>query len=185
MYRHLSPALRLTFFSLAVCGILYPLAILGAARLLMPESAEGSLLRSFDGTVIGSARIGQSFTRPEYFHGRPSAVDYNAAGSGGSNLSSASPLLRRRAEQAVAAYGATPAAPLPADLAAASGSGLDPDISLAAARIQIPRIAAARKLPVAAIGEIVEAEVSYPGGLRIGEPFVNVLRLNLQLERLP
>jgi len=185
MLNLISGALRLAAVSLAVCGMLYPLAILGMARLLTPESAGGSLLCDVDGKVIGSSRIGQSFTRPEYFHGRPSAVDCNGAISGASNLSSASPLLRRRGEQAVAAYGATPAAPLPADLAAASGSGLDPDISLAAARIQIPRIAAARNLPVGVIGKIVEAQVSYPGGLRLGEPFVNVLQLNLQLDRLP
>lgn len=183
MFHSILGAFRLAACSIAVCCIGYTLLIWGAAQLLMPESADGHLLRNKSGVVIGSSQIAQKFTQDKYFHNRPSAVDYNGAGAGGSNLSSASPEVRRRAEGLIAKYGATRDNPLPADLVTASGSGLDPDISLAAARYQIPRIAKARSVPADAIGKIVEESVSYPGGFLMSEPFVNVLELNLKLDK--
>ncbi|WP_176013026.1 potassium-transporting ATPase subunit KdpC [Victivallis sp. Marseille-Q1083] len=177
-------ALRLALFSIFVCCVVYTLFIWGAAQLFVPESANGRLIRNSAGEVIGSSRIAQKFTADRYFHNRPSAVDYNGAGAGGSNLASTSPALRERAEKLIAEYGATAANPLPADLVTASGSGLDPHISLAAARCQIPRIAEARSVPEEAVGKIVRESVSYPGGFIRSEPFVNVLELNLKLDQL-
>ncbi len=177
-------ALRLAAFSMLVCCVIYTLFIWGAAQLVDPDAADGRLIRDAAGTVIGSRRIAQKFTLDRYFHCRPSAADYNGAGAGGSNLASTSPVLRKRAEGQIAKYGATAARPLPADLATASGSGLDPHITLAAARFQIPRIAKARALSAEAIGGIVAESVSYPGGFLRSEPLVNVLELNLKLDQL-
>lgn len=177
-------ALRLALFSIFVCCVLYTLFIWGAAQLFVPESANGHLIRNSAGEVIGSSQIAQKFTAGRYFHSRPSAVDYNGAGAGGSNLASTSPVLRERVKKRIAEYGATKAHPLPADLATASGSGLDPHISLAAAQYQIPRIAKTRSIPEEAVGKIVRESVSYPGGFIRSEPFVNVLELNLKLDRL-
>ncbi|OQA80535.1 MAG: Potassium-transporting ATPase C chain [Lentisphaerae bacterium ADurb.Bin242] len=184
MTHNLFGAVRLAVFSILICCVVYTGFIWGAAQLFAPDTANGHLIRDDMGTVIGSRQIAQKFTLDRYFHSRPSAVDYNGAGSGGSNLSSASPKLRRQAEERIAGYGATPDRPLPVDLATASGSGLDPDISLAAAQYQIPRIAKARSIPPEAIGKIVAASVSYPGGFITSEPFVNVLELNLKLDKL-
>lgn len=184
MIHHISGAVRLAAFSILVCCVFYTGFIWGAAQLFTPDGANGDLIRNDTGTVIGSRRIAQKFTFDRYFHGRPSAVDYNGTGSGGSNLSSASPEIRKRAEKRIAEYGAAKDHPLPADMVTASGSGLDPDISLAAALYQIPRIAKARSVPAGTIGKIVSASVSYPGGFLMSEPFVNVLELNLKLDKL-
>ncbi len=184
MLHNLTGALRLTAFAMLVCCVVYPLFIWGTAQLIDPASADGQLIRDPGGTVIGSSRIAQEFTSDRYFHCRPSAVDYNGALSGGSNLAATSPELRKRAEAEIARYGATAANLLPADLATASGSGLDPHITLAAARFQIPRIAGARSIPAETVAGIVAANVSYPGGFLRTEPFVNVLELNLKLDRL-
>ncbi len=178
-------ALRLTLFSIFICCAVYTAFIWSAAQILVPESANGHLLRNSSGEVIGSAQVAQKFTSDRYFHNRPSAVDYNGAGAGGSNLASSSPVLRERAETLIAEYGATAANPLPADLATASGSGLDPHISFAAAQYQIPRIAQARSVSEEAIGKIVQESVSYPGGFTRTEPIVNVLELNLKLDQQP
>ncbi len=184
MMHHISGAVCLAAFSILVCCVVYTGFIWGTAQLFAPDTANGHLIRDDAGTVIGSRLIAQKFTRDRYFHCRPSAVDYNGAGSGGSNLSSASPEIRKRAEKRIAEYGATDSRPLPADMVTASGSGLDPDISLAAALYQIPRIAKARSIPPDVIGKIVAASVSYPGGFVMSEPFVNVIELNLKLDKL-
>lgn len=183
MIQQFFAAVRLTLFSLLLCGGIYPLAVWGTARLVCPDRAAGELIRDSSGKVIGSRLVGQSFTLDKYFHPRPSAVAYNGAGSGGSNLSPASDQFRERTQNLIAQFGATAANPLPADLATASGSGLDPDITLAAARYQIGRVARARHVSAETIGKIVEASVYYPGGLRSSEPLVNVLMLNLTLDR--
>lgn len=177
-------ALRLAAMTIIGCCVIYTAFIWAAAQLFTPGSADGHLVYNASGEIVGSSQVGQQFTSPGYFHSRPSAVDYNAAASGGSNLSPASPELRRRAEELIAVYGATADNPLPADLATASGSGLDPHISLAAAEFQIPRVAAGRNLPEAVIGKLVAESVSYPGGFLTGEPLVNVLELNLKLDGL-
>jgi len=184
MRHHIFGAIRLAAFSVFVCCVVYTGFVRSAAQLFAPDAANGDLIRNDTGTVIGSRRIAQEFTLDRYFRCRPSAVDYNGAGSGGSNLSSASPEIRKRAQALIAEYGATRDNPLPVDLVTASGSGLDPDITLAAAQYQIPRIAKARSLPTDAIGKLVAESVSYPGGFITSEPFVNVLELNLKLDKL-
>lgn len=173
----------------AVTGFLYPLAVTGLAQLAFPRQANGSLIRR-DGKPIGSALIGQSFTEPKYFWGRPSAtalLPYNGTASGGSNLGPSNPALTDAVKQRIAALQAVDPnndAPVPVDLVTASGSGLDPDISPAAALYQADRVARARGLPSAEVRRLVELNM---GGRQfgvLGEPHVNVLQLNLALDAL-
>lgn len=175
-------SIRLAVFSIIVCCIAYPLAVWGFARFASPEAAEGSLLRGPDGTVIGSSLVGQVFSSPRYFWPRPSAVDYNAAAAAGSNLSPAGEKVRERGLKITELHGATFAHPLPPDLATASGSGLDPDISLEAALFQVPRVAAERRIPEADVRALVtRLALSNPLAPR---PRVNVLQVNLALDAL-
>ncbi len=168
-------------------GLVYPLAVTGIARVLFPRQADGTLIEQ-DGKVVGSALIGQRFSAPCYFWGRPSATTppYNAGSSSGSNLGPTNPdLLKAVAERAKALRQADPGhrAPVPVDLVTASGSGLDPEISLAAARYQAARVASARGLK---IGEVMEVVARHTRGRFLGvlgEPGVNVLELNLDLDR--
>lgn len=178
------------FLALSVLvGLLYPLATTGVARLLWPFQAGGSLLEQ-DGRVVGSALIGQSFTDPRYFWGRPSAIapmPYNAAASGGSNLGPANPALAQAVRARIAALRAADPgnpAPIPVDLATASGSGLDPHISPAAAGYQAARGARARGLPTATVEQLIARHTERPVPDILGEPVVNVLALNLALDRL-
>ncbi|CPL28355.1 potassium-transporting ATPase subunit C [Bordetella pertussis] len=178
------------FLALSVLvGLLYPLATTGVARLLWPFQAGGSLLEQ-DGRVVGSALIGQSFTDPRYFWGRPSAIapmPYNAAASGGSNLGPANPALAQAVRARIAALRAADPgnpAPIPVDLATASGSGLDPHISPAAAGYQAARVARARGLPTATVEQLIARHTERPVPDILGEPVVNVLALNLALDRL-
>ncbi|MCX7071277.1 MAG: potassium-transporting ATPase subunit KdpC [Gammaproteobacteria bacterium] len=186
MLQHLRPTLvLLTLFTL-LTGLAYPLAITGIARQLFPLQATGSLVQRADGTVIGSSLIGQAFTRPDYFHGRPSATSptpYNAAASGGSNLGPTSKALIERIRADTAALQAeNPGAAVPVDLVTASGSGLDPHISLAAAEFQLPRVARARDADPQKLRALI-AGLAEPEVLGIlGEPVVNVLQLNLALD---
>jgi K+-transporting ATPase ATPase C chain len=175
-------SIRLALFSLIVCCVAYPLAVWQFARLAAPETAEASLVRGPDGSVVGSSLIGQVFSSPGYFWPRPSAVDYNAAAAAGSNLSPASGKVRERGAKMVDLHGATPANPLPADLATASGSGLDPDISLEAALFQAPRVAGARGLPEEKVRALV-ANLAQSNPLA-PQPRINVLRVNLSLDAL-
>lgn len=180
------PALKVLVVLSVVLGLLYPLAVTGLAQLLMPAAANGSLVEQ-DGKVVGSALIGQAFDQPGVFWGRPSATadsPYNGAGSGGSNLGPSNPALAKAVAERIAALkaaGPVPAGPVPLDLVTASGSGLDPHISLAAALYQVPRVAAARGLPVASVRELVlaQAESAWFGGKDGAR--VNVLQLNLAL----
>lgn len=178
-------SLRLTAATLLVCVGGYTSLILGFAQVVTPYTADGSLLTRADGTVIGSELLAQAFTEPRYFWPRPSAVAYNAAGAGGSNKSPTSADLTERARQIVATYGATAERPLPADLAAASGGGLDPHISEAAARYQVPRVAAARDRPVATVEAIVERLAFAPGWPLLRARVVGVLELNRALDGAP
>jgi K+-transporting ATPase ATPase C chain len=172
-----------------VTGLAYPLAVTGAAQLLFPAEASGSLVQR-GGVAVGSTLIGQGFSDSAHFWGRPSATapdPYNAAGSGGSNLGPLNPALADAVRARVAALrSADPGntAPVPVDLVTASGSGLDPHISPAAARYQVARVARARQLPPEAVAQLVERHVEQPLGGVLGEPRVNVLRLNLALEAL-
>lgn len=182
----LRPALVLTIlFTLLLCGA-YPLAVLGIGQAALPHQANGSLIVD-GGVVTGSELIGQSFAAPRYFNSRPSAAGkgYDAAASSGSNLGPTSKALNDRIAGDIAARRAEGmTGDIPADLVTASASGLDPDLSPAAALIQVPRVAAARKLPEAQVRALVEAAVVAPALGLIGEPHVNLLALNRQLDRI-
>ncbi|MFI0397096.1 potassium-transporting ATPase subunit KdpC [Paracoccus jiaweipingae] len=178
MFSQLRPALTLIGAFSAVLGLGYPLAITGIAQAVMPAQANGSLIAR-DGVTLGSALIGQRFTRPEYLHPRPSAVDYDAANSGGSNLGPSSAELLAQVRDRAAAFDAPPA---PSDMATASASGLDPHISRAAALAQVPRIAAARGLDESAIRAAIDAATTGPAFGFVGDPIVNVLQTNLALD---
>lgn len=181
------PALRATLTLILVFGGLYPLLMVLVGGALFPWQAGGSLLW-LDGRPVGAALVGQPFAAPVWFHGRPSAVDTDPMATAGSNLATTNPALRVRAAETsaalAAAHGVAPTT-LPVDLIAASGSGVDPHISEAAARLQVARVAAARALPVAVVDALVSAAIEPPLFGVLGEPRVNVLRLNLALAGLP
>ncbi|MBK6849257.1 MAG: potassium-transporting ATPase subunit KdpC [Proteobacteria bacterium] len=185
----LRPALSLLAIFTLITGLAYPLAITGVAQLVFPRQANGSLLRD-EGQVIGSALIGQRFTQPRYFWGRPSATSpqpYNAAASTGSNLGPLNPALRAAVEQRVGvlrAHAPSSPAAIPVDLVTASGSGLDPDLSPAAALYQVARVARVRGLAVSQVRALVEGQIEWRTFGLLGEPRVNVLRLNLALDAL-
>lgn len=186
MLQHLRPTLVLLALFTLLTGLAYPLAITGIARQLFPQQAAGSLVQRADGSVVGSVLIGQAFTRPDYFHGRPSATSptpYNAAASGGSNLGPTSQALIERIRADTAALQAeNPGAAVPVDLVTTSGSGLDPHISLAAAEFQLPRVARARHADPQQLRALI-AGLAEPEVLGIlGEPVVNVLQLNRALD---
>ena len=170
-----------------VCGILYPLAMTGLAQ-VFPSQANGSLITK-NGEIVGSEMIGQSFTSPGYFHGRPSAAGsdgYDASSSSGSNLGPTNQKLidnvDKQAQQVREENGLAPDAPVPADLVTASASGLDPDISTESAMLQVPRVSQARNLSVDKVKELVNSCTQGRQFGILGEPRVNVLKLNLALD---
>jgi len=173
-------SLRVASATLLVCSGLYAAIILAIGQALVPASADGQLVEQ-GGRVVGSRQVAQAFADPRYLWPRPSAVDFNGAGAGGSNLSPANPALAERAREAVLRFGASASNPLPAELATASGSGLDPHISLEAALWQAPRVAAARKAPEAAVRRLITAEAGAVPLLASG-PIVNLLDANLALD---
>ena len=183
----LRPALTLFILLSLLTGLAYPLLVTGAAQALMRDAARGSLVTR-DGRLLGSDLIGQSFTRPLYFWSRPSATAryaYNAAASGGSNLGPTNPALTDAVKARIAALrAADPAntASIPVDLVTASASGLDPHISVAAAQYQVARVAAARAMPQARLQQLIEQQRQSPLLGFLGEPTVNVLRLNMALD---
>lgn len=198
MFRHLRPAIAMIFVMTVITGLAYPLAMTGIAKVAFPHQAVGSLIEK-DGTVIGSELIGQSFTDPKYFHGRPSATSapdpadstksvsapYNAQASSGSNLGPTSQALLDRIKDDVATLKVeNPNMPVPVDLVTTSASGLDPDITPAAAAFQVPRLAKARQLPEAQVSQLVTKHTEGRSFGIIGEPRVNVLKLNLALDAL-
>ena len=176
-------SIRLVVATMAICVVGYTAVIWGIGRIITLDTAQGSLITRADGTVVGSRLIAQKFTEPRYFSPRPSAVDYNGAGAGGSNKSPTSTDLTDRANEVVGQYGATVENPLPPELATASGSGLDPNISEHAALYQAPRVAEARGLPLSEVEAIIRERVFAPGAFLAPDRLVNVLELNLALDR--
>lgn len=174
-------SLRVALVTMAMC-VGYVSLILGVAQVLTPSSANGHLVTDASGAVVGSRQIAQAFTQPGYFWPRPSAVGYNGAGAGGSNKSPTSEALTERARELVALHGATPDRPLPPELAAASGAGLDPHVSERAALYQVERVASARGLAADRVRSLVAEHAFAPGGLLTPERVVNVLELNLALD---
>lgn len=197
MLREIRPAIVLLLVLTAITGLAYPLAMTAIAGAIFPEKAQGSLIER-DGKVVGSALIGQEFKDNKYFHGRPSATTepdpndssktvsapYNAANSGGSNLGPTSKALADRLKEDVDKLKAeNPNAAVPVDLVTTSASGLDPDISPEAAQFQVPRVARAWNMPEEAVKQLVASATQGRLGGLLGEPRVNVLALNLALDR--
>jgi K+-transporting ATPase ATPase C chain len=198
MLKELRPAIVVLIGLTLITGLVYPLAMTGFAQMLFPTQARGSLIMQ-DGKVVGSSLIGQPFSDAKYFHGRPSATmapdpqdssktveaPYSAANSGGSNLGPTSKALSDRITADVERLKAeNPSAPVPIDLVTTSGSGLDPDISPEAAYFQVPRVAKARGLPPERLRALIESERQGRTLGLFGEPHVNVLKLNLALDKL-
>jgi K+-transporting ATPase ATPase C chain len=187
MRAHLRPAIVTLIVLSAVTGIVYPLIVTGIAQVVFPYQANGSLIVK-DGKPVGSALIGQPFDDPKYFWGRPSATSpfgYNAAASSGSNLSPTNPDLVKAVQGRVDALRAADpgnTAPVPVDLVTASGSGLDPHISPAAALYQVPRVAKARGIAPDVLGRLIEQNTQGRFLGVLGEPAVNVLTLNLAVD---
>jgi K+-transporting ATPase ATPase C chain len=185
MTAHLRPALVLLTMLSAITGLAYPALVTGIAQVAFPSQANGSLIRDGD-RVVGSTQIGQAFSDPRFFWSRPSAIGYAASTSSGTNQGPSNPALHDAVKsriEALRAAGAAEDAPVPADLVTASGSGLDPHISPAAALYQVPRVARARGLSEDELRRAVEAHIESRTLGLLGEPRVNVLLLNLDLER--
>jgi K+-transporting ATPase ATPase C chain len=184
--KNLLTAVLLTIITTVLCGLIYPLAVTGIAQLAFPDKANGQLIKRLDGTVIGSRIIGQPFGGPGYFHSRPSAAGaagYDAGASSGSNLGPTNQKLLDRVKSDVDKLQAeNPGKPVPIDLVTTSGSGLDPHISPAAAEFQISRIARERQLSDGQVRQLVAAHTEGRQFGFLGEPVVNVLELNLDLD---
>jgi K+-transporting ATPase ATPase C chain len=185
--RNLVTAILMTIVTTVLLGLIYPLAVTGLAQVIFPEQANGSLIKSSDGTVIGSRLIGQPFSSPGYFRSRPSAAGpngYDASASSGSNLGPTNRKLIDRVKADVAKLqGENPDKPVPIDLVTTSGSGLDPHISPAAAEFQVPRVARERAITEAQVRQIISRHTTGRQFGFLGEPTVNVLELNLDLDR--
>lgn len=172
-----------------ICGLIYPLTITVVSQVIFPQKSNASVIKKGD-VIVGSEIIGQQFTRPEYFHGRPSAIDppYDASNSSGSNLAPSSAKLLQQVKARVEQVRKENSLPsnilIPADLVLASASGLDPDISAEAASLQAPRIARERKIPESVVEKIIHQNTENPFLGIWGMPHVNVLRLNIALESI-
>jgi potassium-transporting ATPase KdpC subunit len=188
MVKNLITAILMTIVTTVLLGLLYPLAVTGLAQLFFPDKADGQLIRRDDGAVVGSRLIGQPFYAPGHFHTRPSAAGdagYDAGSSSGSNLGPTSEkLIERIKADAAKLQAENPSRLVPVELVTTSGSGLDPHISPAAAEFQIPRVARERGVSEEELRRIVAAHTSGRQFGFLGEPTVNVLELNLELDRV-
>jgi K+-transporting ATPase ATPase C chain len=185
MLKELKRSVLFTAVTIVLFGVVYHLVLWGVGRTLFPAQAEGSLIRRADGSIVGSRLIAQKFTRPEYFHSRPSAVDYNAASAGGSNLGPTNPDQLKAVRERLAAVEAlegVPANKVPSEMVTASGSGLDPDIPPNAADIQTARVARTRNVSVERVRDLVRSHTAGPAFGFLGRSRVNVLELNLALD---
>ena len=185
MFTELKKALFFTLSTIVVLGGGYNLLLICVGRVAFPAQAEGSLIRLADGTVVGSRLIAQKFAKPEYFHSRPSGVDYNAGATGGTNYSPANPdhlkAVRERLDAVIAEDGVN-AGDVPSELVTASGGGLDPHIPPQAAELQVARIARVRQIDVARVRDLVAQHTEQPTFGFFGRARVNVLELNLALD---
>ena len=181
--KNLITAVLMTIVTTILLGLAYPLVVTGLAQVIFPDKANGQLIRNGEGTIIGSRLIGQPFSSPGYFRSRPSAAGYDAGASSGSNLGPTNQKLIDRVNADVETLqGENPGKPIPIDLVTSSGSGLDPHISPAAAEFQIPRVARERGMSEDELRRIVAAHTEGRQFGFLGEPRVNVLELNLDLD---
>ncbi|MBX2806680.1 MAG: potassium-transporting ATPase subunit KdpC [Hyphomicrobiales bacterium] len=186
MLKELRLAVSLVLLMTVLTGLAYPLTVTGLAQLIFPSAANGSLIYGGDGEPIGSALIAQNFTGPQYFHPRPSAVSYNAQISGGSNEAPSSrQLIDKITERTEAARASLGERRIPIGMVTASGSGLDPHISPAAAYAQAARIAGLRNMAEGDLWAVINAHIEGRTFSILGEPRINVLQLNLALDALP
>lgn len=185
MIHELKQAIRFTLTTMVLLGGGYHALLWSVARVAFPSQSEGSLIRRADGTIVGSRLIAQRFTRPEYFHSRPSGVDYNASSTGGTNYGSSNPghliAVRERLDEMVTQEGVT-SARVPSEMVTASGAGLDPHIPPRAAEVQAARVAAVRGVPIDRVQELIRANTEFPTFGFLGRPRINVLELNLALD---
>jgi potassium-transporting ATPase KdpC subunit len=185
MFKELKRSVLFTTVTIVLFGAVYHVVLWGVGQTVFPSQAEGSLIRRADGTIVGSRLIAQKFTRPEYFQSRPSAVDYNAASTGGSNFGPTNPdhlkAVKERLDAVVAREG-VPASRVPSEMVTAGGGGLDPHIPPGAAEIQTARVARARNVGTDRVRELVRAHTEEPAFGFFGRSRVNVLELNLALD---
>ncbi|MGZ7147504.1 K(+)-transporting ATPase subunit C [Bacillus sp. BC08] len=184
----LSPIIRITFTFLVLCGLVYPLVVTGIAQAVMKDNADGSLIYNDKDEVIGSKLIGQNFTDPRYFHGRVSSIEYKAEASGSNNYAPSNPDLEKRVEKSIEEWKkqnpTVPVTEVPIDLVTNSGSGLDPDISPNAASVQVERISKITKIPKETLDQLIKDQTEGAALGLFGENRVNVLKLNLELQKL-
>lgn len=184
----LSPIIRITFTFLVLCGLVYPLIVTGIAQAVMKDNADGSLIYNDKNEVIGSKLIGQNFTDPRYFQGRVSSIEYKAEASGSNNYAPSNPDLAKRVEKSIVDWKeknpAVPVTEVPIDLVTNSGSGLDPDISPKAASVQVDRISKLTNIPKEKLDQLIKDQTEGTALGLFGEDRVNVLKLNLALQKL-
>ncbi|QWH10604.1 K(+)-transporting ATPase subunit C [Bacillus mycoides] len=184
----LSPIIRITFTFLVLCGLVYPLIVTGIAQAVMKDNADGSLIYNDKDEVIGSKLIGQNFTDPRYFHGRVSSIEYKAEASGSNNYAPSNPDLEKRVEKSITDWKeknpTVPVTEVPIDLVTNSGSGLDPDISPKAASVQVDRISKLTNIPKEKLDQLIKDQTEGATLGLFGEDRVNVLKLNLELQKL-
>ncbi|MBH0318280.1 MULTISPECIES: K(+)-transporting ATPase subunit C [Bacillus] len=184
----LSPIIRITFTFLVLCGLVYPLIVTGIAQAVMKDNADGSLIYNDKNEVIGSKLIGQNFTNPRYFQGRVSSIEYKAEASGSNNYAPSNPDLAKRVEKSIADWKeknpAVSVTEIPIDLVTNSGSGLDPDISPKAASVQVDRISKLTNIPKEKLNQLIKDQTEGAALGLFGETRVNVLKLNLALQKL-